>query len=47
MGQNGHGKNDNEGWLVVWVLWHINLCRLYNTKSIFMQIVSFVSNNSV
>ena len=23
-------------WLVVWVLWHINLCRLFNAKSIFM-----------
>ena len=27
--------------LVGWVLWHINLCRLFNTKSIFMQIVLF------
>ena len=26
-------------WLVSWVLWHINPCRLFNTKSIFMQIV--------
>ena len=24
-----------------WVLWHINHCRLFNTKSIFMQIVLF------
>ena len=24
------------GWLVGWVLWHINLCRLFNAKSIFM-----------
>ena len=23
------------GWLV-WFLWHINLCRLFNAKSIFM-----------
>ena len=22
--------------LVCWVLWHINLCRLFNTKYIFM-----------
>ena len=30
------------GWLVgVWVLWHINLFRLFNTKSISMQIVLF------
>ena len=27
--------------LVVWVLWHINLCRLFNAKSIFIQIVLF------
>ena len=27
--------------MVVWVLWHINLCRLFNAKSIFMQIVLF------
>ena len=24
-----------EKWLVVWVLWHINLCRLFNAKSFF------------
>ena len=35
------------GWLVGWVLWHINLCWLFNAKSIFMQIVSSISNNSV
>ena len=29
------------GWLIVWVLWHINLCRLFNTKFIFMKIVLF------
>ena len=31
-------------WLVGWLvgfLWHINLCRLYNAKSIFIQIVLF------
>ena len=27
--------------LVVWVLWYINLCRLFNAKSIFMKIVLF------
>ena len=27
--------------LFVWVLWYINLCRLFNTKSIFMKIVLF------
>ena len=34
-------------WFVVWVLWYINLCRLFNAKSIFMQIVSSISNNLV
>ena len=34
------------GWLVGWFLWHINLCSLFYTKSIFMQIVSSMSNNS-
>ena len=30
------------GWLVGWLgLWHINLCRLFKAKSIFMQIVLF------
>ena len=28
-------------WLVVWVLWHINLCRIFNAKSVFMKIVLF------
>ena len=27
--------------LVGWDLWHINLCRLFNAKSIFMKIVLF------
>ena len=27
--------------LVGWVLWHINLCRLFNAKSIFIKIVLF------
>ena len=34
-------------WLVGWVLWQINLCRLFNAKSFFIQIVSSISNNSV
>ena len=29
-------------WLVGWVLWPINLCRLFNAKSIFMQIITFI-----
>ena len=28
-------------------LWHINLCRLFNAKSIFIQIIIFISNNSI
>ena len=31
------------GWLVGWFLWHINLCRLFNAKSILIQIVSSIS----
>ena len=30
-----------------WFLWHINFCRLFNAKSIFIQINSSISNNSV
>ena len=29
------------GWLNVWVLWLIDLCRLFNAKSILMKIVLF------
>ena len=29
------------------VLWHINLCRLFNAKSIFIHIKNSISNNSV
>ena len=40
--------NDTYGWLVGWLVsWRINFCRLFNTKSIFMQIVSYFSNNLV
>ena len=36
------------GWLVGrLLLWHINLCRLFNAKSILIQIASSISNNSV
>ena len=35
------GSGISVGWLVVWVLWHNHLCRLFNTKYIFMQIVLF------
>ena len=35
------------GWFAVWVLWLFNLCRLFNAKSIFMKIVSSISNYSV
>ena len=34
-------------WLVGWVLWHINLCRLFNAKFIFIQIDCSISNNSL
>ena len=27
--------------LTIWFLWHINLCRLFNAKSVFMKIVQF------
>ena len=40
-------RKKERGWLVGWVLWHINLCRLFNAKSIFIQIISSISNNSV
>ena len=33
--------------LVRWVLWHIGLCRLFNDKSIIIQMYSSISNNSV
>ena len=36
--------------MAVWVclgLWHINFCRLFNAKSIFIQINRFILNNSV
>ena len=33
--------------LVSWVLWHINPCRLFNAKSIFMQMISSISNDLV
>ena len=44
---NAYKAENSLDWLVVWVLWHINPCRLFNTISIFMQIVSSISNNSV
>ena len=33
----------NKCWslMVGWVLWHINLCRLFNAKSIFIQTIQF------
>ena len=35
------------GCLVCLVLWHINLCKLFNAKSIFMKIVLFQTIQSV
>ena len=40
-------ERGNYRWLIGWVLWYINLCGLFNSKSIFMQIISSISNNSV
>ena len=34
-------------WLVVWVLWHMNLCRLFNAKYTFIQIIGSILNKSV
>ena len=34
-------------WLIVWVSWHVKLCRLFYTKSIFLQINSSSSKKSV
>ena len=44
---NGHLAHYS--WLVGWLvfLWHINFCRLFNAKCIFIQIISSISNNSV
>ena len=39
MGPETGRKKDRKGevnGLVWWVLWHINFCRLFNDKSIFM-----------
>ena len=33
-------------WLVVWILWHSKLLS-FNAESIFIQIISSISNNSV
>ena len=35
------------GWLVIWGLWPFYICRLFNAKFIFIQIISSISNNSV
>ena len=40
-------RESERGSLVVWVLWHINFCNLFNAKSIFIHISSSISNNSV
>ena len=34
-------QKNSVGWLVGWVLRHINICWLFNAKSIFMKIVLF------
>ena len=35
-GLRGYIKKIGLWFMVCWVLWHINLCRLFNDKSIFM-----------
>ena len=37
----------NKIWFCLVFLWHINHCRLFNAKPIFIHINSSVSNNSV
>ena len=34
-------------WLVGWVSWHNNHCRLFNAAFIFIQINNSISNNSI
>ena len=47
--ENGGGAGNGGRWfgLVCLVLWHINFCRLFNAKSIFMQIICSIENSSV
>ena len=40
-------KKKKKKLLVGWVLWHINLCSLFNAKYIFIQIINSISNNSL
>ena len=40
-------QNKSDIQLVGWFLWHIKPCRLFNAKCIFIQINSFISDNSV
>ena len=44
---NYEEKKKKEYWLVAWDLWHINLCWLFNAKSILIQLISSISNNLV
>ena len=42
------GMSRKESWLVILLVgWQMLICRLFNAKSIFIQIVSSISNNSV
>ena len=46
--ENWHFNSDTDSSLFVfWLLWHINLYRLFNAKSIFIDINSSILNNSV
>ena len=40
------GIHETVYFLFIWVLWHINLCKLFNAKSIFIQRNRSISNNS-
>ena len=40
-------KMDMVGCLLGWVSRHIKLCSLFNANPIFIQIIRFISNNSV
>ena len=41
------GALTNEKLTGIRVIWHINLCRLFNAKYTFIQIINSISNNSI
>ena len=47
-GDEKREEKGDVGWLVGWLdLWHINLCMLFNAKSMFIYKSSSISNNLV